>query len=359
MLDKGYTTCYDGYSTLNKATGNTTNHNVQGGSMLLEHKYAKLFPPMGAEEYEALKASIKEEGLNEPIALYKGKILDGRNRYRAIRELGIELGEDDTIQLPYNTEPLKYVMRVNLHRRQISTSQRAMVAIGIANLRPGQSADDGATQDDVSRMYGVSLRSIRQAARVKRDGIEEIGWLVFNGDVSVSDAESIVGEEQDIQQEALKVWQAAEGEVTLRKALKTVQDAIAKANREEEVVQTTAAPEQQEEETNEEVVVETTPTPEPQEEVEQPELDIEPPMVASDGPRPVYDNEDDEEFEGVNNIVDEDEEPSEDYRTGYQDGFDIGNDEGYRDGRRDVIAKLRELGFEDAANAVDEATDPI
>jgi ParB-like chromosome segregation protein Spo0J len=43
------------------------------------------------EEYEALKNSIKEEGLHLPITINQnGVIIDGHHRYRICEELGIE-----------------------------------------------------------------------------------------------------------------------------------------------------------------------------------------------------------------------------------------------------------------------------
>ena len=45
---------------------------------------------MTAEEYEGLKASIKERGQEVPILLLNGQNLDGRHRYRACLDLGIE-----------------------------------------------------------------------------------------------------------------------------------------------------------------------------------------------------------------------------------------------------------------------------
>jgi hypothetical protein len=49
------------------------------------HPFAALFPELPAEGLALLVRDIKERGQIEPIILYKGLILDGRNRYRACK----------------------------------------------------------------------------------------------------------------------------------------------------------------------------------------------------------------------------------------------------------------------------------
>jgi hypothetical protein len=47
------------------------------------HPFAELFPLLEGERFDALVDSIKRNGLREPIVLHEGRILDGRNRFRA------------------------------------------------------------------------------------------------------------------------------------------------------------------------------------------------------------------------------------------------------------------------------------
>lgn len=92
------------------------------------HAVANLFPPMSDDEFSALRADISANGLREPIWIYDGKIIDGRNRYRACLELKIE---PETREWDGKGSLVSFVVSQNLHRRHLSSSQRAMLGAEI------------------------------------------------------------------------------------------------------------------------------------------------------------------------------------------------------------------------------------
>src|SRR5271157_5534068 len=101
--------------------------------MTLEvHPLCETIPEMDPEAFAALVADIKEHGVKIPIWLYEGKILDGRNRYKACLELGIQC---PSIECKNGDEPLTDIVSLNVIRRHLDASQRAMVAARIANRK--------------------------------------------------------------------------------------------------------------------------------------------------------------------------------------------------------------------------------
>jgi ParB-like chromosome segregation protein Spo0J len=152
------------------------------------HPFANAFPMMSDQEYRDLVADIKANGQREAITRYHGKLLDGRNREKACRELGIkpnfnDFGADDDAALAF-------VISKNLVRRHLTTSQRAMIAADLSTLRHGQRKSD--TSNDVSqaeaaKLLHVSLPTTQRARKVKENS-PELAAAVRAGDVSVSGA---------------------------------------------------------------------------------------------------------------------------------------------------------------------------
>lgn len=156
------------------------------------HSYSNLFPLITGEEYEAFRSDIDAHGQRDPIILYEGKILDGRNRYRCC----LDLGREPIVEHYQGSDPLAYVLSLNLYRRQLSVAQRALIAAEFSSLRKGE-ADEATPPleklqlEEASKLMAVSARSISSACKVVRDGAPELLLAVRNGDITVSAAELV------------------------------------------------------------------------------------------------------------------------------------------------------------------------
>jgi len=99
-------------------------------SEILPHILADTFPLITGIEFERLIEDIRKNGLFEPIVLHEGKILDGRNRYKACSQLGINCASVEY----EGDDPLGFVLSLNLHRRHLTPSQLAPIAIEIEKV---------------------------------------------------------------------------------------------------------------------------------------------------------------------------------------------------------------------------------
>lgn len=182
-------------------------NSIGGGPLpdLQYHPFANVMPMMGAEDRAALKARMRREGYNKdkPLVLLDGMLLDGRNRYEIARELGLP-GRDVSFRQfgkgGDGDDPLEFVLRENLDRRHLSTSQLALVIAELETLRHGgarkERDQDANLHLDIPRAElaargRVSERTVATAAIVRDQGGPELKQAVRGGTVAISTAADI------------------------------------------------------------------------------------------------------------------------------------------------------------------------
>ena len=198
------------------ADGNIERHQAPGmAAMNLEfHALATLFPLLDGAGFDELVSDIRVHGLREPIVLFGGKILDGRNRYRACIEAGVE----PTFTVYQGEDPIAYVISLNLRRRHLDESQRAMVAAKLATLKLGDNQhSEGPSIEEASRLLNVGHASVERAKTVQRAGAPELVHAVEQGAVSVSAAADVAMLPQQDQREIV-----ARGEKEILEAAKQI-----------------------------------------------------------------------------------------------------------------------------------------
>jgi len=157
------------------------------------HEIANIFPLMDGPEFTALVEDIRTNGLLDPIITHDGKIIDGRNRYRACVEAGVAPRFEVWKQ---NGQSLKsWVVSKNLIRRQLNETQRAVVANKLANMPDGGviyrcanlRTDDHISQTEAAAMLNVSRRTVQAVAAVEREK-PELMPLLESGQMSAHEA---------------------------------------------------------------------------------------------------------------------------------------------------------------------------
>ncbi len=159
-------------------------------SDIQNHRYADLFPMISGGEFEEFKNDISANGLREPIWLYEGQILDGRNRYKACIESGVEPRFNEYS----GNDPVSFVISLNLQRRHLDDSQRGIVASKLANMQRGDNqhtAIAATSQEQAAEMLNVSVDTVQRAKKVIDRGSPELVAMVEHGEVAVSTASDI------------------------------------------------------------------------------------------------------------------------------------------------------------------------
>ena len=176
------------------------------------HDYAESFSLAEGKQFESLVKSVKDSGLKYPIIRrHDGVYVDGRNRWRACIEAGIEprfevreLTEEETIDL---------IAISNIERRHMNESERAMASedyverkVECRKIITGKSAGNSVVEKDgpgkpsdgieqatkeAAEKFNNSVRQIRKARAVKRAN-PELAEKARRGEISLNKADRII-----------------------------------------------------------------------------------------------------------------------------------------------------------------------
>lgn len=179
------------------------------------HPLVDLLPLLSEDDLGALIADIEAFGQREPATIWTDSadvtwLLDGRHRARAARHLGRTLTTTEFIGT--EDEARSMVMSLNIHRRHLSPSARALAAAALATRQRGGVSGQQAglpvppRQADAARMAGVSERLVRDASAVMKFADDDIVRAVANGEMSVTAAAASVRERKTDRQAATALF---------------------------------------------------------------------------------------------------------------------------------------------------------
>jgi RNA polymerase sigma factor (sigma-70 family) len=200
---------------------------LRDGPEVKAHPAAAIFPMLPLPDLESLANDIRQHGLLQPIVLHEGMILDGRNRLRACALAGVQptfaewSGRGDS--------PTAWVLAVNLQRRHLNETQRAVVAAKASKLMEAEGRELLArargpvamlpksvkrrSRDRAAATANVGSRLVGMARRVLRHGAPELVAALEAGRVRASTAARLT-----VLDHARQAELVAEGEAAMVRA---------------------------------------------------------------------------------------------------------------------------------------------
>jgi len=174
--------------------------------LTINKRFQELLPPLREAEYARLEASIKSDGVRDPIVVWNGVIVDGHNRYDIAQKHGIAF---QTIEKTFvdEEEACLWIVSNQSARRNLSKSQLAMIAVRLATLPKGANQHTEfsvCSQSHIAERFGISVDSIQQAKRVCSDGAAELIEAMKMGIIPVGEGSKLTRLPGDSQREIVE-----------------------------------------------------------------------------------------------------------------------------------------------------------
>jgi len=144
------------------------------------HELAHLTPTMTDIQYNALKASISEHGQEFPVITYRGRVIDGRHRLKAMRELGLTtilaVSQDSQMSIEDIQEK---VLNIYENRRHQTATQKAIMAYREYALskKTGEKRDQGA----IANRHGTTRNQLGKVKSLHECAGDEVIEFLFQG----------------------------------------------------------------------------------------------------------------------------------------------------------------------------------
>ena len=149
---------------------------------VLEHEVSALHPLHTPDQFQGLLNNIRLNGQKEPVKMYRGKLVDGRHRLKALKQLGIEYIEYVTLPNNLTLEQLKDEVISSEVRRHLTPTQLALKALALYDA-------GNYTQEEACIETQANTRMLQRAIAIQKLGRNDILMRLRDGklfDVSIS-----------------------------------------------------------------------------------------------------------------------------------------------------------------------------
>ncbi len=144
------------------------------------HPVAALFPMLPEDELRDLADDIKTNGLQQPVVVSDGVLIDGRNRLAAC-----EMAKVDPEFVEMNgADPVQFILSANLNRRHMSKGQRATAVAKAVPKEPSRK---------LASAHGVGHPTIQKARQVL-NADSDLADQVLAGTISLNEAYGIISD---------------------------------------------------------------------------------------------------------------------------------------------------------------------
>lgn len=145
------------------------------------HDIVNTHPVMTDVQFTSFKNSIESKGQMEAVLLYRGKIVDGRHRYKALKELNADVIYATRLPNNMKLEDTQELAEASENRRHQTPTQLAIKGYKYWK-------DKGCTQKEAADSVGCSMANLKHVSKLDKLGRNDVIDLLWRGyKVDISD----------------------------------------------------------------------------------------------------------------------------------------------------------------------------
>ena len=153
-------------------------------NLTIDAEFENFIPPLSKEEFSQLEENILRDGIQDPLKIWEGTLIDGHNRYKIAQKHNLPF---QTVEMEFaNRNAVKEWLILNqVGRRNISAYARACLALklkplfttqakqnSLSNLKQKEKTEcpklGTRTDDKIAKMAGVGRETLRKVEKIQQ-----------------------------------------------------------------------------------------------------------------------------------------------------------------------------------------------
>lgn len=219
---------------------NNQTQNVSVDILKVHPRNAEFFDDISGKDYEDFKNSIKEDGIISDIIVAPDMtIISGHQRYKAAKELGIQMVpiqiREDLID---EDKKLKVLLAANFGRKKNSDAKQRKIAMEYVKLCGYENGEMGngrkkevhnglptkLTLDEIAKQLGTSKTNLKRALSIERNLTDSMKELLDTGVISKTLAADVIAGLSSEEQEQLITNLDVTKKITAREVKKYIEE---------------------------------------------------------------------------------------------------------------------------------------
>lgn len=167
----------------------------------IDDEFKDLIPPLSLEESKQLVKNILEDGIREPIILWRNTIIDGHNRYRIAQEYDLDY-ETTTLDFDSRSDVKLWMINNQLGRRNLAPYVRTKLALAYEEIvssvniggRPKKGEENSPhvsraeqTREKVAKIADVSDNTVQRVKKIEAKASDEDKLALKKGQKSINE----------------------------------------------------------------------------------------------------------------------------------------------------------------------------
>ena len=197
--------------------------------LIVDSEFRDLIPSLTDDEKKQLEENILCDGIQDPLKVWQGTLVDGHNRYEIAQVHGLNFTTAE-MQFATRDDAKIWIIKNQFGRRNLSAYDRSILALKLkpviaAKAKEKQSESGGAvpqksakppieTRQEIAKAAGVSHDTIAKVERIEAQATPEVKAALKSGEISINAAynkvkqaerkQEIQRQVEDLEQQALE-----------------------------------------------------------------------------------------------------------------------------------------------------------